>query len=276
MYIVKIGGGAGITEQAFANFASDLAAIDEQFVLVHGANAEFSALSTALGQPPRMITSEKGRVSRYTDCATMETMLMAYCGKVNKLLVARLQHAGVNAVGLSGIDGKLATGKRKPVIRAIEDGKAKVLRDDHAGTLKHVDTTLIALLLGAGYVPVLTPPALDIEEGTPINVDGDRLALELAIGLSAKGLLFFSDTPGLLRDRDDESTLIEHIDASEPRSALGAAQGRMKVKVETAVKAIERGVGQVVFADGRLPQPISRALAGNGTIISAAQAAPVG
>jgi [amino group carrier protein]-L-2-aminoadipate 6-kinase len=275
MYVLKIGGGAGITEEAFGNFAADLAALDGSFVLVHGANAEFSALSTALGQPPRMIANEKGRVSRYTDRQTMETMLMAYCGKVNKLLVARLQHAGVNAVGLSGIDGRLATGKRKPVIRGSEDGKTKVLRNDHAGSLKGIDTRLISLLLDNGYLPVLTPPALDIEEGTPINVDGDRLALELAIALSAKGLLFFSDTPGLLRDKDDESTLITRIDASDPETALDAAQGRMKVKVETAVKAIERGVEQVIFADGRAGQPVTRALAGEGTVVSAARATAV-
>jgi [amino group carrier protein]-L-2-aminoadipate 6-kinase len=267
MYVVKIGGGAGITADAFANFAADLISLDEQIVLVHGANADFSALSTSLGQPPRMVTNEKGRVSRYTDRQAMETMLMAYCGKVNKLLVSQLQRAGVNAVGLSGIDGQIATGKRKPVIRAIEDGKSKVLRDDHAGSLKAVDITLVRLLLDAGFLPVLTPPAVDLEEGTPINVDGDKLALELAVALDAEGLLFFSDTPGLLADRDDESSLIRSIDASDPVAAIDAAQGRMKVKVESAVKAIERGVGQVVFSDGRVPQPITRALAGQGTVV---------
>jgi acetylglutamate/LysW-gamma-L-alpha-aminoadipate kinase len=272
MNVLKLGGGAGITEGAFANFAADLAALEGPFVVVHGANAEFSRLSTALGQPPRMVRNEKGRVSRYTDRATMETMLMAYCGKVNKLLVAHFQKTGVNAVGLSGIDGRLATGKRKPIIRAIEDGKPKVLRDDHAGSLKAVDVTLIRLLLDAGYLPVLTPPAIDLEEGTPINVDGDRLALELAVALGADGLLFFADTPGLLRDRDDESSLIAEIDVSDPGAAMAAAQGRMKVKVETAVKAVEQGVGRVVFADGRTSQPVSRALAGSGTVVRNAAA----
>ncbi len=186
MYVLKLGGGAGITQEVFKRFAADLASREEQFVVVHGANAEFSRLSTALGQPPRMVTNEKGRVSRYTDRETMETMLMAYCGKVNKLLVATLQHAGVNAVGLSGIDGRLATGNRKPVIRGTEDGTKKVLRDDHAGSLKSVDTRLVTLLVEAGYLPVLTPPALDLDEGTPINVDGDRLSLELAMALGAE------------------------------------------------------------------------------------------
>lgn len=269
MYVIKLGGGAGITEAAYGHLAEDLASLAIPAVLIHGGNAEFSRLSTALGHPPRMVTSEKGRVSRYTDRETMETMLMAYCGKVNKLLVARLQQAGVNAVGLSAIDGQIATGRRKPVIRAIENGKPKVLRDDHAGSIERIDATLIRLLLDAGYLPVLTPPALALTEGTPINVDGDKLALELAISLSAEGLIFFSDTPGLLRDKDDESTLITQIDASDPEGALEAAQGRMKVKVESAVRAIERGVGQVIFADGRVEQPIEKALAGQGTIIRA-------
>jgi acetylglutamate/LysW-gamma-L-alpha-aminoadipate kinase len=202
----------------------------------------------------------------------MDAMLMAYCGKVNKTLVAILQAAGVNAVGLSAIDGRIAVGRRKAVLRGTEDGKPKVLRDDHAGTIEQVSTRLIRLLLDGGYLPVLTPPALG-EEGVPINVDGDKLALELAIALGADGLLFFSDTPGLLRDKDDETTLIGEIDAAAPEAALAAAGGRMTVKVEAALGAVARGVGRVVFADGRVEEPIRRALAGEGTVVRAAVAA---
>jgi [amino group carrier protein]-L-2-aminoadipate/L-glutamate 6-kinase len=270
MYVIKIGGGAGITSESYANFAEDFAALDHPAVLVHGGNAEFSQLSRDLGRPPRMVTNEKGRVSRYTDSETIDAMLMAYAGKVNKRLVAQLQAAGVNAVGLSAIDGRIATGRRKATIRVIEEGKPKVLRDDHAGTIEQVDTTLIRLLLDAGYLPVITPPALALEEGSPINVDGDKLSLELAIDLGADAILFFSDTPGLLADKDDESTLISSIDVSDPEAALESAQGRMKVKVESAVKAIERGVGRVVFSDARAKHPIERALAGEGTVIELA------
>ena len=229
----------------------------EQVVVVHGGNAEFSELSRQLGMPPRMITSSSGRVTRYTDAATMDVMLMAYCGKVNKRLVAALRAAGINAVGLSAIDGGIAVGRRKPVLRGTEDGKSKVLREDHAGTLETVDPSLVRLLLQNGYTPVLTPPALG-EEGVPINVDGDKLALELATALRADGLLFFSDTPGLLRDRRDETSLIAQIDASSPESALASAGGRMVVKVEAALGAVERGVGRVIFADGRIANPIQR------------------
>jgi acetylglutamate/LysW-gamma-L-alpha-aminoadipate kinase len=266
MLVIKIGGGTAIGERGYDAFARDLAELDEPAIVVHGGNAEFSQLSRALGMPPRMVTSGSGRVTRYTDAATMDAMLMAYCGKVNKRLVSTLQTAGVNAVGLSAIDGKLAWGRRKPVLRGTEDGKMRVFRDDHAGTLEGVDTRLVRLLLDAGYLPVLTPPALG-DDGAPINVDGDKLALELAIALGADGLLFFSDTPGLLADRDDESTLIREIDAAAPEGALAAAGGRMVVKVEAALGAIERGVGRVVFADGRAERPVQRALAGEGTTV---------
>src|ERR671910_1885529 len=234
MLVIKIGGGAAICEGGYTNFAEDLATIAEPVVVVHGGNAAFSALSRQLGMPPRMITSSSGRVTRYTDSATMDAMLMAYCGKVNKRLVATLRSAGVNAVGLSAIDGGIAVGRRKPTLRGAEEGKTRVFRDDHAGTIEAVDATLLRLLMENGYVPVLTPPAL-AEGGVPINVDGDKLALELAEALGAEGLLFFSDTPGLLADKDDESTLIREIDASSPESALAAAGGRMVVKVEAAL-----------------------------------------
>jgi len=274
MLVIKIGGGAAIGEGGFANFAVDLAALSEPFVVVHGGNAEFSELSRRLGMPPRMVTSQSGRVSRYTDAATMDAMLMAYCGKVNKRLVATLRTHGVNAVGLSAIDGGIGVGRRKPVLRGSEEGKTKVLRDDHAGTLERVDPTLIRLLLDNGFQPVLTPPALG-EEGVPINVDGDKLALELAVALGAARLLFFSDTPGLLADRDDEGSLIREIDAAEPAAALAVAGGRMVVKVEAALGAVGRGVGRVVFADGRAAAPVTRALAGEGTVVRGGEATVV-
>ena len=270
MYVIKIGGGAAIDETAYGRFADDLAelhAAGTPFVVVHGGNAEFSRLSAALGMPPRMITNDKGRVSRYTDRETIDVMLMTYCGKVNKTIVGIFQQKGINAVGLAGIDGQIATGRRKPVMRGTEDGKVKVLRDDHAGTIEQVNPALISLLLANGYVPVLTPPALAVEEARPINVDGDKLALELARHLLATALLFFSDTPGLLADKDDESTLIRPIDAADSAAALGSAKGRMVVKVESALKAIEQGVGQVIFADARVKNPVQRALAGEGTRI---------
>ena len=277
MIIIKIGGGAAIGEAAFRNFATDLRELldaGRTAVVIHGANAAFSQLSRQLDLPPVMVTSSSGRVSRYTDAATMDAMLMTYCGKVNKTLVGIMRAAGVDAVGLSGLDGGIAIGRRKPVLRGTVDGKARIFRDDHAGTIAQVDVRLIRLLLGNGYLPILTPPALG-EEGVPINVDGDKLALALAGELGAEALLFFSDTPGLLRDVRDETSLVREIDAAAPESALAAASGRMVVKVEAALGAIAQGVGEVVFSDARAERPVSRALSGEGTVVrSTMTAAP--
>lgn len=267
MLVIKIGGGAGIGADVYTRFAKDIATLEEPIVVVHGGNAEFSQLSDALGMPPRMITSKSGRVSRYTDAETMDAMLMAYCGKVNKHAVADFRAEGVNAVGLSGIDGGIAFGRRKALIRGTDaDGKMKVLRDDHAGTVDEFDPSVIQTLMDAGYVVLVSPPGLS-EGGVPINFDGDKLALGLAEVLGASGLLFFSDTPGLLRDRYDEDTLIHDIDASDAEGALAAAAGRMVIKVEQAIKAVEQGVGKVIFADARIEQPVTTALSGEGTVV---------
>lgn len=269
MLVVKIGGGAGIGADVYTRFAKDIATLDEPVVIVHGGNAEFSQLCEALGLPVRKITSKSGRESRYTDAETMDAMLMAYCGKVNKHAVADFRAQGVNAVGLSAIDGGIAFGKRRAEIRGTDiDGKMKVLRDDHAGSVKDFDPTVITTLMDAGFVVLVSPPGLS-EGGVPINFDGDKLALGLAEAMGARGLLFFSDTPGLLQDRYDESTLVREIDASDAEGALAAAAGRMVVKVEQAIKAVEKGVEQVIFADARVEQPVTRALAGEGTVVRA-------
>ena len=180
MLVIKIGGGAAIGQEAYARFAADVATLPEPVLIVHGGNAEFSQLSDALGMPPTMITSKSGRVSRYVDAATMDAMLMAYCGKVNKRLVAAFHAAGVNAVGLSAIDGGIAVGRRKPVIRGTDaEGKTRVYRDDHAGTVETFDPSLIRTLMDAGYVVLISPPAL-AEEGVPINIDGDKLGMTIS------------------------------------------------------------------------------------------------
>lgn len=215
--------------------------------------------------------SSTGQVSRFTDRETMDLMLMVYAGLVNKRLVEGLQQRGVNAVGLTAMDGRIASGPRKDTLRAIENGKPKVLRGDYAGSIERVDTQLLELLLDHGYLPVLTPPAVS-DQGEAINVDGDKLAMQLAIALRADALVILSNTPGLLRDVRDPDSLITAIDVDDPASvdaAMTAAQGRMKKKVEAGCKAVQAGIGRVVFADARVPQPIQRALAGQGTVLIA-------
>ncbi len=273
MLVIKLGGSRGIDTDAFV---ADLAAVvrgGEQVVFVHGGNKELDDLCERLGIPVRQVTSATGQVSRFTDAETMDAFLMTYAGRINKRLVEKLQAIGVNAVGLTAMDGKIASGRRKASIRIVEDGKAKMLHGDYAGSIETIDPTLPRLLAQNGYLPVLTPPAISTD-GEAINVDGDKLAMELAVALGADALLIFSNTPGLLADVNDETSLVRQIAfaGETDDAALSMAQGRMKKKVLSAFNALKGGVGRVVFADARVAEPVQRALRGEGTVIAPATA----
>ena len=268
MIVVKIGGSEGIDYDAVCDDLAALRAEGVRIVLVHGGSAETNRIAELLGHPPQFITSPSGFSSRFTDRQTLEIFEMVYCGKVNKGLVERLQRRSVNAVGLSGLDGRIFEGKHKATVRSVgEDGKTRVLRGDHTGTVERVNVALLELLLEHGYLPVLTPPGSSFE-GVAVNVDGDRAAAAVAVAMKADTLLLLSNVPGLLRAFPDESSLIDRIAADEVDAYLEVAQGRMKKKVLGAAEAVAGGVGRVVLGDARSAQPIRKALAGAGTVIS--------
>ena len=267
MIVVKVGGGTTLDIDAIVADIVALRAKGTELVLVHGGAKTTNAVAEALGHPPQFVTSESGHVSRRTDRRTLEIFEMVYCGQLNKMWVEKLQQKGVNAVGLSGLDGRIFEGTRKDTLRIRVDGRRMVLRDDWTGTVERVNTSLLTLLTGAGYFPVLTPPGASTA-GEAINVDGDRAAAMVAGALEAEALVILTDTPGLLRSFPDESTLITSIPRGQAESFMQFAEGRMKKKVMGAVEAVEEGVGKVIFADGRVAEPITRALAGGGTHVS--------
>jgi len=266
MIVVKVGGGVGMDYDALCTDIAEHSRAAQRLVLVHGGSNETNLLAERLGHPPRFVTSPSGYTSRYTDRATLEIFIMAVAGKVNKLIVERLQRLGVNAVGLAGIDGRVLEGQRKAMIRVVEDGKQKMLRDDWTGTIERVNAGLLGLLLEAGYLPVVAPIAASAQ-GEAVNVDGDRAAAALAQGLAADTLLLLSNVPGLLRNFPDEASLIAHIPRADIDEYLPVAQGRMKKKILGAIEALDGGVRRVILGDARVAQPISRALAGQGTLI---------
>jgi len=267
MLVVKIGGAAGVNLEAVCADIAALRQQGQQVVLVHGGSDETNRLSEQLGHPPRFVTSPSGFTSRYTDRTTLEIFAMVTAGKINTLLVEALQAKGVNALGLSGIDGRLIEAKRKEAIRAVENGKVRVLHDDHTGTIQAVNARLLHLLLDAGYVPVVAPLALS-PEGVALNVDADRAAAMVAGALHADSLILLTNVPGLLRHFPDESTLIPRLERAGLEASLSFAEGRMKKKVLGASEALEQGVQRVILADGRVSQPVQRALAGRGTVIA--------
>jgi acetylglutamate/LysW-gamma-L-alpha-aminoadipate kinase len=264
--VVKLGGTEGVDFSAICKDAVELLKQGKQLVIVHGGSAEANTLGESLGTPPKMITSPSGYTSRYTDRKTLEIFLMAVNGKVNSLLTEQLQMLGINAFGLCGLDGKLIQATRKDAIQSIENGKRKIIRDDYTGKIETVNSELLMMLLNAGYLPVIAPVAVS-EKGEALNVDADRAAAKVASALKAETLILLTAVPGLMKNFPDESTLIRHLTQSQLTAASEAAQGRMKKKVLGAEEALQGGVRCVLIADGRIQNPISNALAGNGTII---------
>ena len=268
MFVVKIGGVEGLGVEPLCADAAHLVGNGEQMVLVHGGSHETNVISEELGHPPRFVTSVSGHVSRYTDRETLEIFAMVVAGRVNKLLVERLQGLGVNAVGLSGPDGRLLVGRRKSVLKIVENGKRKVLRGEWSGVIEEVNVSLLRLLLDQGYTPVIAPLAIS-HEGEMVNVDGDRAAAAVAAALQAETLVLLSNVPGLLRDFHDEGTLIPLVEQGQIEEFLERyAQGRMKRKLIGASEALRGGVGRVIIADGRVERPVQRALSGEGTVIA--------
>jgi [amino group carrier protein]-L-2-aminoadipate 6-kinase len=255
---------------ALTNACTDIAALVRQgiaFVIVHGGSAETNQISELLGHPPRFVTNMQGFTSRYTDRQTLEIFAMVTNGRINTMLVETLQKAGVNAFGLSGLDGRLMEARRKDAIRIVENGKQRMLRDDYTGKIETVKGAILQELLQMGFTPVISPLAIS-PEGDALNVDADRAAAQVAGALHAEQLVILTNVPGLLRQFPDESTLISHLPKTGLEQALGFAEGRMKKKVLGASEALDLGVSKVVFADGRREHPLVDALAGQGTVIS--------
>jgi acetylglutamate/LysW-gamma-L-alpha-aminoadipate kinase len=266
MIVVKIGGGREIRHREILVDLKRHQDAGESFVVLHGANHEMGLISEQLGHPPHFVTSVSGHESRYTDLRTMDIFKMVYCGKVNKTLVALAHEIGINAIGLSGVDGALLRAERKKALRVFENGRRRLIRDDLSGRITEVNADLLRRLLAAGYVPLVCPPALS-EEYEAVNVDGDRAAAMVAGALGAERLIVLSNVPGLLRDVNDEASLIARIARDQMGQVEPLALGRMKKKLLGAREALERNVRQVILADARVEHPIADALAGRGTII---------
>jgi [amino group carrier protein]-L-2-aminoadipate 6-kinase len=263
MIIVKIGGGDGLNIEGVIE---DLSGLDDRYIIVHGANALRDQLAQDLGQPKQVLTSVRGYTSVYSDEKLLDVMMMAYAGLRNKRIVELCHRHGINAVGLSGLDGKVVQGRRNTGIRVYQGKKLKIVRD-FSGKPQSVNVPLLQLLLDNGYVPVLTVPIID-EQNAAINTENDDVVRVLQQALKADLVINLIGAPGFLENRDDESSLIKHIAASELEAREQQVDGRMKRKMLAVRKLLEYGASRVIIADGRLAHPVAEALAGKGTVIS--------
>ncbi|MFC6786940.1 acetylglutamate/acetylaminoadipate kinase [Halobaculum halobium] len=268
--VVKLGGARAVDPAGAVGDVAHLVANGRDVVVVHGGSTAVDDLLERLGIDSEYVETPSGVTGRFTDEETMEAFTMAMAGQVNTDLVTAMKNAGVDAVGLSGVDGGLLTGPRKSAVRVVEDGKKKIKRGDHSGTPKEVNADLLSTLLAGGYTPVVSPPMFGMEsesEGTPVNTDADRAAAAVAGALGAE-LVVLTDVSGVYADPDDPDTLIESVATGEEYDALtDAAEGFMTRKVMAATEALESGATAVTVADANVRDPIVAALDGAGTRI---------
>ncbi len=241
--VVKYGGNAMINENLKEQVMQDivlLSLIGVKVVLVHGGGPEISSLMDKLGKKPVFVGG-----LRVTDKETVDVVQMVLAGKINKTLVSHLEAKGGKAMGISGIDGKLIVAKQK-------DEKL-----GYVGEITKINIKPVHDLLEKGYIPVVSTVATG-EEGETYNVNGDTAAAYLAGALSAKRLILMTDIAGVLRDKNDPSTLIPeiHLEEAEALQKSGVIAGGMIPKVECCTLAIRSGVKRAIIMDGRVPHSI--------------------
>ena len=256
--VVKYGGNAMINEHLKQQVMEDIVLlwlIGVKVVLVHGGGPEINELMDKLGKKAQFVDG-----LRVTDQETVDIVQMVLAGKVNKSLVNLLQMKGGHAVGLSGIDG------------GIIEATMKNEKLGFVGEITKVRTQPIDDLLEKNYIPVISTVASD-RQGNTYNINGDTAAAYIAGALQAERLIMMTDIAGILRDKDDPSTLIPEITIEESAKLLeeGVISGGMIPKVDCCVEAIHKGVKNVIIMDGRVPHSILMELLtdeGAGTMVT--------
>ena len=263
MTIIKIGGGESLNLQAII---SDLKKLDDDFIIVHGANALRDEVAKKLDYEKQVHVSASGYSSVFSDEEALDIMMMSYSGLRNKRIVEMCQQSGINAVGLTGVDGKVIEGKRNKGIRVKENGKLRIVRD-FSGKPKNINVDLLKLLITNGYVPVLTVPIID-ENNFAISSENDDIVALLKNSLEADTVIQLIEAPGFLDDANDPNSVVKSISKSELEKREAQVEGRMKRKMKALIKLFESGNTTVYICDGRIENPIKNALNGGGTVIS--------
>jgi len=245
--VVKYGGSAMVNAELKKAVIEDIAMlkyIGLKPVVVHGGGAEISSLLARLGKESVFIDG-----LRVTDEETASVAEMVLSGSIGKSLVDNLEQVGIKAVGISGKDGRTFLCEKK------KDEKGRDL--GFVGEIKKVDTTLVDSLLKSNFVPVLSPVGVDTE-GNTYNINADYAASAIAGALSAQKLIFLTDVEGILKDKDDPSTIIRTLTHGEAVSYIeqGIIKGGMIPKVQCCLDGLEKGVESVHVLDGRLPHAI--------------------
>lgn len=262
MLIVKIGGGSRINLEGIV---ADLKDIDQPCIIVHGANVLRDEVARKMGIEKQVVTSIKGFSSVFSDQPALDAILMSYSGLRNKRIVELCQQQGINAIGLTGIDGRLIQGKRNRGIRVEENGK-KMLKKDFSGKPVSINLKLLQSLLDGGFLPVITIPICD-EDGFAINSENDDIVNCLQQATGADTILQLIEAPGFLENADQPDSIVTAFTRQEIASLLEQVDGRMKRKIHALSKMAGGNVKTIVISDGRVDHPVREALAGGGTWI---------
>ncbi len=260
MVIVKIGGGADLN---LPGIVRGLASLDQPMIIVHGANALRDELAAGLGHEIKVLMSVSGYPSVFSDDSTIDLMMMAYAGLRNKRLVELCQQQGLNALGLSGVDGGVIRARRNRGIRVQEAGRRRLVRD-LSGKPVEINVELLDNLLDAGYTPVLTVPILD-ENGCAVNSENDEIVRLLQQCFGAETVFQFMGAPGLLGDPDNPESVIEILDADSCATWEQQHGGRIRRKLRALHKLLSGSKVKVLIGDGRTENPVADLLAGRCT-----------
>ena len=241
--VVKYGGNAMINETLKQQVMEDIVLlwlVGVKVVLVHGGGPEISDLMARLGKEPVFVDG-----LRVTDKETVDIVQMVLAGKVNKTLVNLLEARGGKAMGISGIDGRLI------------EAEMKDERLGYVGRITRIHIKPVTDLLEKGYIPVISTVACD-KLGNTYNINGDTAAARIAGALGAERLIMMTDIAGILRDKDDPTTLIPELTVSEAHTLReeGVISGGMIPKVDCCIDAIDHGVENVIIMDGRISHSI--------------------
>ncbi len=270
VFVVKLGGDVLKEPEVLDQIAGQLSLLSSlgiHLVVVHGGGPQASELTTRLGGPARIVA---GR--RITDDLALEVAKMVYAGSLSTDLVAALRAHQLPAVGVSGVDGELLTAHRRPPVKVVTDDDASIEVDfGHVGDIDAVSPRVLRTLLADRFVPVVASLAGG-NDGAVYNVNADTVAERLATALGAQKLMYLTGVPGVLRDRDDPTSLVTFADPDDLAElmASGALAGGMRPKVEACIRAATNGVERTHILDGRAPDALLFEVftgAGYGTMI---------
>jgi len=245
--IIKVGGGVVENQASLARLLDQFASMQGRKVLVHGGGRLATSMAASLGIESQMVG---GR--RITDEKMLEVVTMVYGGLVNKNIVAGLQSKDVKAIGLTGADGDIIRSHKRPLKRVkMDDGTEQMVDFGFVGDVDKVDAKLLSELIEGGSVPVIAPLTHD-GEGHILNTNADTIASSVACALAEYyevTLTFCFEKAGVLRDADDESSVIPSINEEQFKRLVdeGVVSGGMLPKLENAFDALHRGVRQVVI-----------------------------